>query len=59
MDKNPKKPQRTARKGKMRKLSKLEWGLIFAAGVLLLVLVIMLILKPYYAIPELATPTVM
>ena len=57
MDKNPKKPQRTARKGKMRKLSKLEWGLIFAAGVLLLVLVAMLILKPYYAIPELATPT--
>ena len=57
MEKNPKRPQDTAKRTKMRKLSKLEWTLIFAAGVLLMVLIAMLILKPYYQIPEITPPT--
>lgn len=56
MENNPKKRQETSKNGKKRKLTNLEWTLIFVAGVLLLVLIAMLILKPYFEIPDITPP---
>jgi sortase B len=57
MENNPKKRQETPKNGKKRKLTNLEWTLIFVAGVLLLVLLAMLILKPYFEIPDITPST--
>lgn len=57
MENNPKKHQETPKNGKKRKLTNLEWTLIFVAGVLLLVLLAMLILKPYFEIPDITPST--
>ena len=57
MENNPKKRQETPKSGKKRKLTNLEWTLIFVAGVLFLVLAAMLILKPFFEIPDITPPT--
>lgn len=57
MDMNPNKPQKNANGGNKRKLTKLEWTLVFVAGVLLLVLIAMLIFKPFFEIPEITPST--
>ena len=57
MKKYPNNSQANGNKQPKRKLSKLEWSLIFVAGVLLLVLIAMLILKPYLEVPEITPPT--
>lgn len=57
MDKNPNNPQKNPNGGNKRKLTNLEWTLIFAAGILLLVLIAMLIFKPFFEIPEITPST--